>query len=329
MAAAPARSTACIESKNYWRSLTTCAKALIGAMKTHPSVKVYDEYLTDIKSIIEPQIADLNSRTADTVVPQIIKTIRDPLCKFLQPASTSDSELDEDFPDPTKRPDYDDIYDAFPAGKLTEEVRDQISSAYEHMQNSYEEAAKGMKICKKLSQTLPAGPLKMLMYSMIQPVIRMKGPRRRVDPVEKRSIMNSVPEPAQAIHLPVPVKILAAVGAYYFKLEYGLKVSIKKNAELYDVPEKKFRECIKGVKYDSGSQAARKKSLKTTPSQFKKQKRRIQEQQESSEDKTDDDDDDETEDPTDNSSSSDEDETLAKIRPLKRKKQKGNTSKKK
>ena len=154
-------------------------------MKTHPSVKVYDEYLTDIKSIIEPQITDLNSRTADTVVPQIINTIRDPLCKFLQPASTSDSELDEDFPDPTKRPDYDDIYDAFPAGKLTEEVRDQISSAYEHMQNSYEEAAKGMKICKKLSQTLPAGPLKMLMYSMIQPVIRMKGPRRRVDPVEK------------------------------------------------------------------------------------------------------------------------------------------------
>ena len=195
------------------------------------------------------------------------------------------------------------------------------------MQNSYEEAAKGMKICKKLSQTLPAGPLKMLMYSMIQPVIRMKGPRQRVDQVEKRSIMNSVPEPAQAIRLPVPVKILAAVGAYYFKLEYGLKVSIKKNAELYDVPEKKFRECIKGVKYDSGSQAATKKSLKTTPSQFKKQKRRIQEQQESSEDKTDDDD--ETEDPTDNSSSSDEDETLAKIRPLKRKKQKGNTSKKK
>ena len=69
MAAAPAHSTACIESKNHWRSLTNCAKALIGAMKTHPSVKVYDEYLTDIKSIIEPQIADLNSRTADTVVP--------------------------------------------------------------------------------------------------------------------------------------------------------------------------------------------------------------------------------------------------------------------
>ena len=86
------------------------------------------------------------------------------------------------------------------------------------MQNSYEEAAKGMKICKKLSQTLPAGPLKMLMYSMIQPVIRMKGPRRRVDQVEKRSIMNSVPEPAQAIRLPVPVKILAAVVvANYFK----------------------------------------------------------------------------------------------------------------
>ena len=104
----------------------------------------------------------------------------------------------------------------------------------------------------------------MLMYSMIQPVIRMKGPHRRVDQVEKRSIMNSVLKPAQAIRLPVPVKILAAVGAYYFKLEYGLKVSIKKNAELYDVPEKKFRECIKGVKYDSGSQAATKKSLKTS-----------------------------------------------------------------
>ena len=139
--------------------------------------------------------------------------------------------------------------------------------------------------------------------------------------------MNSVPEPAQAIHLPVPVKILAAVGAYYFKLEYGLKVSIKKMPNFMMFLKRSSVNASKELNMTLDPQAATKKSLKTTPSQFKKQKRRIQEQQEPSEDKTDDDD--ETEDPTDNSSSSDEDETLAKIRPLKRKKQKGNTSKKK
>ena len=172
-------------------------------MKTHPSVKVYDEYLTDIKSIIEPQIADLSSRTADPVVPQIIKTIRDLSASFFNPLALLIVSLMRIFQILQKDLITMTSTMLFRPGKLTEEVRDQISSAYEHMQNSYEEAAKGMKICKKLSQTLPAGPLKMLMYSMIQPVIRMKGPRRRVDPVEKRSIMNSVPEPAQAIHLPV------------------------------------------------------------------------------------------------------------------------------
>ena len=62
---------------------------------------------------------------------------------------------------------------------------------------------------------------------------------------------------------PLPVCILATVVAYSMKIEFGIKVSITSEAASYQVPEKKFRTCVKGVKYDSGSQKARQSGVIT------------------------------------------------------------------
>ena len=48
---------------------------------------------------------------------------------------------------------------------------------------------------------------------------------------------------------------------YSVKIEFGIKVSITSKAASYQVPEKKFQTCVKGVKYDSGSQKARQSGM--------------------------------------------------------------------
>ena len=47
------------------------------------------------------------------------------------------------------------------------------------------------------------------------------------------------------------------------KIELGIKLLITAEAASYQVPEKKFQTCGKGVKYDSGTQKARQSGMIT------------------------------------------------------------------
>ena len=47
------------------------------------------------------------------------------------------------------------------------------------------------------------------------------------------------------------------------KIGFGIKVSITSKAASYQVPEKKFQTCVKGVKYNSGAQKARQSGVIT------------------------------------------------------------------
>ena len=51
--------------------------------------------------------------------------------------------------------------------------------------------------------------------------------------------------------------------AYSVKIEFGIKVWITGETASYQVPEKKFQTCVKGVKCDSGSQKARQSGMIT------------------------------------------------------------------
>ena len=51
--------------------------------------------------------------------------------------------------------------------------------------------------------------------------------------------------------------------AYSVKIKFGIKVSITGEAASYQVPEKKFQTCVKGVKYNSGAQKARQSGVIT------------------------------------------------------------------
>ena len=69
--------------------------------------------------------------------------------------------------------------------------------------------------------------------------------------------MCMLPSPAACKNLAMPVQTIAAALAYLIKTEVGIETSISNIAKIYSVPEKKLRQRLKGVKYQSGSQRRR------------------------------------------------------------------------
>ena len=100
----------------------------------------------------------------------------------------------------------------------------------------------------------------MLLQACVQPVIKLHGQRVRQverEPSEGRSLMCMLPSPAVCKNLAMPVQTVAAALAYLMKTEVSIEASINNTAKTYSVPEKKLRQGLKGVKYQSGSQRRR------------------------------------------------------------------------
>ena len=60
--------------------------------------------------------------------------------------------------------------------------------------------------------------------------------------------------PTVCKNLVVPVQTVTAAVAYLIKTEVGIETSINNTAKTYFIPEKKLRQGLKGVKYESGTQ---------------------------------------------------------------------------
>ena len=103
---------------------------------------------------------------------------------------------------------------------------------------------------------------------------------------------------------------MATVVAYSVKTQFGIKVSITDEAASYQVPEKKFQTCVKGVKYDSGTQKARQSGV-ITPKLFKHSRK--QDEENSSE----------TQSSSSEEEEGDEEDTFAKVQLLQRKQKHG------
>ena len=69
--------------------------------------------------------------------------------------------------------------------------------------------------------------------------------------------MCMLPSPAACKNLAMPVQTVAAALAYLIKTEVSIETSINNTAKTYSVPEKKLRQGLKGVKYQSGTQRRR------------------------------------------------------------------------
>ena len=72
--------------------------------------------------------------------------------------------------------------------------------------------------------------------------------------------MCMLPSPVACKNLAVPVQTVAAALVYLIKTKVGIETSSSNTAKTYFVPEKKLRQGLKGVKYQSGSQRRRRES---------------------------------------------------------------------
>ena len=135
-----------------------------------------------------------------------------------------------------------------------------IKNVMEFMEQAHTAAAATLKELKKTMSTIPQGPFWLLLQACVQPVIKLRGRCIRQvehEPSEGHSLMCMLPSLAACKNLAMPVQMVAAALAYLIKTEVSIETSISNTAKTYSVPEKKLRQGLKGVKYQSGSQRRR------------------------------------------------------------------------
>ena len=141
-----------------------------------------------------------------------------------------------------------------------------IENAIDFMEQSHTAAANALKELKKTTPVIPHGPFRLLLQALCQPVIKLWGHHikqvKREAP-EGHTILCMLPSPAASMDLPTSVKTvktLAAALVYLVKTKLGIDTSINSTAKIFDVSEKKLRQGLKGVKYESSLQRKRQRS---------------------------------------------------------------------
>ena len=137
-----AKSTFTVESQRHQRALQTAARTFLNAMKPDDhSQERYIDFLKDVKDLIQDHVSELKTCDVTEITKTVLKTVCDPLCKFLHPNEFTTDSSDDDLPGHIPNVEEDDIFDEFPPGTLTDEVQQTISSCFEHMEQSHTEAA--------------------------------------------------------------------------------------------------------------------------------------------------------------------------------------------
>ena len=224
------------------------------------NVKHYGSYIANIKFLLDTHIADLATHEPKDVEKQIIEMVKDLTCKYLHPQESETESSDEDFPESFTRPVKEQIFSEFPKGTLTNEMKMHIENAIEFMEQSHTAAANALKELKKTTPVIPHGPFRLLLQALCQLVIKLWGHHIRQvkrEAPEGHTILCMLPSPTASMNLPASVKTLAAALMYLMKTELGIDTSINNTAKIFDVSEKKLRQGLKGVKYESGSQRKR------------------------------------------------------------------------
>ena len=226
-------------------------------------MKHYAMYIADIKFLLDNHIADLATHAPKDVQKQIIETVKDLSCKYLHPQESETESSDEDFPESFTRPVKEQIFSEFPKGVLTDEIKTHIENAIDYMEQLHTAAANALKELKKTTPVIPHGPFRLLLQALCQPVIKLQGHHVRQvkrEAPEGHTILCMLLSPTASVNLPTSVKTLVAALMYLMKTTLGIDTSITSTAKIFDVLEKRLRQGLKGVKYESSSQRKRQKS---------------------------------------------------------------------
>ena len=148
----------------------------------------------------------------------------------------------------------------------TDEMKMHIENAIEFMEQLHTAAVNALKELKKTTPVIPHGPFRLLLQALCQPVIKLQGCHIRQvkrEAPEGHTILCMLLSPAASMNLPASVKTHVAACHHVPHENWtwtSTLLNINSTAKIFDVSEKKLRQGLKGVKYESGSQRKRWKS---------------------------------------------------------------------
>ena len=118
-----AKSTLTVESQRHQRALQTAARTFLNVMKSDDhSQEKYIDFLKDVKDLIQDHVSEMKTHDVTEITKTVLKTVHDPLCKFLHPNEFTTDSSDDDLPGHIPNVEEDDIFHEFPPGTLTDEV---------------------------------------------------------------------------------------------------------------------------------------------------------------------------------------------------------------
>ena len=112
------------DATHHQQSLKTATKTFLSAMRSNEhKLSKYQNFLKDVKFILDGHVTDLTECAPSAVMKQILATMRDPNCKYLGPKESTTESSDEDFPTQFTHLVEEQIFGEFPVDILTPEVQ--------------------------------------------------------------------------------------------------------------------------------------------------------------------------------------------------------------
>ena len=202
----------------------------------------------------------------------VLKSIKDRTCLVLHKGSEHAEQLLEDIISEEDTPSGRSIIEgAQEVGNLTDEQRELITGLFELMEVAYDHEARVCSCLTRLSRTLNAQQLQVILQSSIKPLITLKAlpkcaeqiaahEESKEHPKDKKSKMMQTITPDTSSHsikkekANSPTQLLAATFALKLINKFGGRTTQRKMKEVYNVKAKQLATCITGRKYLGGAE---------------------------------------------------------------------------
>ena len=208
----------------------------------------------------------------ETNTTDVLKSIKDPTCLILHKRSEHAEQLLEDIileEDISSGKSI--IEGAQRVGNLMDEQRGLVTEIFELMEVAYDHEARACSCLARLSRTLNAQQLHVILQSTIKPLITLKAlpkyaeqivaheePKRYPEDRKSKVMRTITPDasshPIRKEEANSPTHLLAATFAFKIINKFGGGTTQRKMHEVYNVKAKQLATCITGRKYLGGTE---------------------------------------------------------------------------
>ena len=257
-----------IEARHHVQLLDKAMQTLESKIKMGEIKNVLKDALEQVHNVISKTV--LQMKEANTA--GVLKSIKDPTCLILHEKTVNVEQLLEDIISEEDIPSGRSVIEgAQRVGNLTEEQRGLIAEVFKLMEVAYDHEARACSCLTRLSRTLNAQQLHVVLQSTIKPLITLKTLPKYLEQMaahekpeghtedRKGQVMWMI-TPDASFHIirkeeaNSPTCLLAAAFAFKIINKFGGGTTQRKMQEIYNIKAKQLATCITGHKYLGGTE---------------------------------------------------------------------------